>query len=212
MPTAPIFDRGMPIEVMKDFDTMLLFGRLASGCPERLIIVRLPEEKPFPVCEKGSAVLVRGYDAQMNPVLLRGRVIRSLEAECVVGELEIIPYQTQRSSVRYPLMPPANVYALDDDILSPPQLCRLLNISAGGACIVSQYAYRPEQSLCLQVELSREQDHADLYHCRVVRATPRSVGDFEYGLLFTQMDEDKRGKLMREIRAIHAEMEKKLLP
>lgn len=201
----------MPIEVLRDFDSMLLFGRLASDGPAELVIQRIPGEQDFPVCEPGSPVLVRGYDAQMDPILLRGRVARSFEAECAVDGLKVITYTTPRKSVRYPLAPPANVYVLEDAALDRPQLCQLMNISAGGACIVSEYRYEAEQSLRLQVALSKNQRYATAYHCQVVRVTPRKGGRFEYGLLFTQLDDRTQSCLTQDIRAIHYELEKKLL-
>lgn len=207
----PQFDRGMPIEVMKDFDSMLLFGRLASDSPEELVVGRISGEKDFPVCEPGSPVLVRGYDAQMNPILLRGRVARSFEMECTVGGLKVITYKTPRKSPRYPLAPPANVYVLEDAALDQPQLCLLLNISAGGACIVSEYRYEPEQPLRLQVALSKNQRYATAYHCQVVRVTPRPGRQFEYGLLFTQLDDRTQSCLTQDIQTIHDDLEKKML-
>lgn len=201
----------MPIEVLRDFDSLLLFGRLAADSPAELVIKRIPGERDFPVCEPGSPVLVRGYDAQMDPILLRGRVARSLEAECVVDGLKVITYKTPRKSVRYPLAPPANVYVLEDAALDQPQLCQLMNLSAGGACIVSEYRYEPEQPLRLQVALSKNQRYATAYHCQVVRVTPRKGSRFEYGLLFTQLDDRTQNCLTQDIRAIHYELEKKLL-
>lgn len=211
MSAVPQLNRGMPIEVMKDFDTVLLFGRLAPGGPAELVVGCIPGEAPFPVCRPGSAVLVRGYNAQLDPVLLRGRMTRSSGVECAIGELACIPYETGRENVRYPLAPPANIYVLEDEALDRPQLCRLLNISASGACIVSEYGYRPEQPLRLQVALVKGQRYATAYRCRVVRATPRRGGLFEYGLLFTQLDDRAQGCLMRDIRTIRDETEKKLL-
>lgn len=207
----PQFDRSMPIEVMKDFDSMLLFGRLTSDSPAELVVGRIPGEKDFPVCEPGSPVLVRGYDARMDPILLRGRVARSLEAECAVSGLRVMTYKTPRKNARYPLAPPANVYVLEDAALDRPQLCQLMNISAGGACVVSEYRYEPEQLLRLQVALSKSQRYATAYHCQVVRVTPRQGSRFEYGLLFTQLDDRTRSCLTQDIRTIRDELEKRLL-
>lgn len=207
---ASVLDQGMPVEVMKDFDTVLLFGRLAASGPEALTVGRIPGEKRFPVCQNGSAVLVRGYDGQMNPVLLLGRVLYSSGLECVVGELKRIPYETQRTGVRYPLTPPASVCVLEETELSPPQPCRLFNISVGGACIVTEFVYQVGQQLDLQVELTENPRRASVYHCRVVRATPRSGRHFEYGLLFVRMDEAGLSSLMQDIQTIRSETAKKL--
>lgn len=211
MPPDSALDHGMPVEVMKDFDTVLLFGRLTADSPKVLTIGRIPGEKAFPVCKGGSAVLVRGYDSRMAPVLLRGRVLCSSGTRCVVGELKRIPYQTRREIARYPLTPPASVCTMDDAAPDQPQPCQLLNISAGGACIVTEQPYQTGQQLRLRVELVKGAGRAAVYRCRVVRATPRSGGCFEYGLAFTQLDEGSRSALMGDIQAVREETEKKLL-
>lgn len=210
VPSASALDRGMPIEVMRDFDTVLFYGKLAAASAEMLDVRRVPGEKCFPICQLKSAVLVRGYDARMNPILLLAKVIDSTGIQCMVGELKRIPHVTQRKSVRFPLTPPTVVYALEDTAPDQPQQCQLLNISTGGACIVTEHPYAVKQSLRLWVELARESGHTAVYHCRVVRATPRSGGCFEYGLVFTKMDKDSRGDLARDIQAIREENGKKL--
>lgn len=210
-PPAFRFDPGMPVEVMKDFDTVLLFGRLAAAGPVELSIGRIPGEDSFPACKAGSVVLVRGYDSRMDPVLLRARVVRSSGMECVVGQLEFIPYKTPRKDARYPLTPPANVYALDGGGPEQSQLCQLLNISTGGACIVSEHSYRIGQPLCLRVELVKGDGYA-VYRCRVVRVTPRRGSYFEYGLLFSGLDRSAREGLAQNIQAVQRETEEKLLP
>ena len=208
---APALDHGMPVEVMKDFDTVLLFGRLLTSSPVVLTIGQIPGESDFPVCPPGSSVLVRGYDGQMDPILLLGQVVRSSGTQCVVGDLKQIPHRTQRKNVRHPLTPPANISALDGeepDCLHP---CLLLNLSTGGACIVAERSYRTGQALQLHMELSWKPGRTAVYPCQVMRATPRSGPQFEYGLSFTGMDEQSRGNLLRDIQAIHEEIEKKLL-
>lgn len=208
---APALDHGMPVEIMKDFDTVLLFGRLLTNSPVVLTIGQIPGESNFPVCPPGSPVLVRGYDGQMDPILLLGQVVRSSGTQCVVGGLKQIPCRTRRKNVRHPLTPPASISALDDEEPDRLHPCLLLNLSTGGACIVAERSYRTGQALQLHVELSWKPGRTAVYPCRVVRATPRSGPRFEYGLSFTGMDEQSRGNLLRDIQAIHEEIEKKLL-
>lgn len=212
MPPVSALDRKMPIEVMKDFDAVLLFGKLAAGGPGEMAIGRIPGEADFPVCQTGSGVLVRGYDDQASPILLLGRVVYSSPAQCVVGELKRIPYETPRKSIRYPLTPPSGTCILEQPDSELPQPCQLLNISASGACIVTDRSYQAGQPLRLQIRQDGGAGRVFVYHCRVVRAAPRGDGGFEYGLLFTQMDKISRGRLIRSIQAIRREMEQKLLP
>lgn len=212
LPSVSSLDRGMPVEVMKDFDTVLFFGRMEVGSTEALAIGHIRGEKSFPVCQPDSPVLVRGYDARMEPVLLLGRVAYSSGLQCVVSGLKRIPYESQRKGVRYPLTPPASVCVMEEAKPSLPQPCELLNISPGGACIVAEQIYQVEQPLRLQVELVKEPRRTAAYDCKVVRATPRSGSHFEYGLLFTNMDEDSRSRLMQDIQTIYEETRRKLFP
>ena len=210
MQYTSILDRGMPVEVMKDFDTILFFGKLIADAADKLTIGQIPEEKVFPICQIGSTVLIRGYDTKINPVLLLGRVESSSWRQCVMRDLERIPFESERKCVRYPMTPPASVCLLDGTELGRPQPCQMLNISMSGACIVSEYTYQAEQSLCLQVKLSNDQKHIGLYPCRRVRATPRSGGWYEYGLLFTEMDADSRNRLECYIQSSQEEIRKRL--
>lgn len=205
-----ILDRGMPVEVMKDFDTVLLFGKLTADTSEKLTIEQIPEEASFPICRIGSTVLVRGYDTQTNPVLLLGKVASSTRTQCVVRGWKRVPFETKRKCVRYPMTPPASVCILDGTELGQPQPCQMLNISMGGACIVSEYTYQAEQTLCLQVELSREREHTERYPCRMVRATPRGGGWYEYGLLFMEMDVGGRDSLERYIQSSQEKIRNKI--
>lgn len=210
VPPVPALNQSVPIEVMRDFGTVLFFGKLAAADAAELTITRIPGEADFPENEAESAVLVRGYDAGMNPVLLSAKVIRASAAECTVGELKLIPYKTQRKQVRYPVKPPVNIYSQDDTALCRPQPCQLHNISTGGACIVSEHPYELRQQLRLRIGLDKN-DAPSSYCCQVVRVTPRKDKLFEYGLLFVHMDESERGSLMRDIRMIQKETEKKML-
>lgn len=210
MPYTSKLDRSMPVEVMKDFDTILFFGKLTADTSEKLTVEHIPEERAFPTCRIGSTVLVRGYDAHMNPVLLLGKVASSSSVQCVMRDLKRVPFETQRKCVRYPMTPPASVCILDGAELSRPQPCQMLNISMGGACIVSEYTYQAEQSLCLQVELNKRLEHFGLYRCRMVRATPRGGSWYEYGLLFMEMDAGSRDSLERYIQSSQEVIKRKI--
>lgn len=185
----PQLDWGRPVEVMKDFDTVLMFGKLSAASPEGLTIKRISGERCFPVLRDGGALLIRCYDIQMAPIILRARVARSSGVECTVEEVEWIPYETQRKDTRYPLCPPAMVSVLGSDAQGPLQACELLNISVSGACIVAGRGYAMGQALELQIRLEKT-DKDVACPCKVTRVTPRSGGRFEYGLLFEHPNEE----------------------
>lgn len=197
--SIPQLDWGMPVEVMRDFDTVLLFGKLAAVSPDRMTIKRMSSELCFPIVKVDSALLIRCYDIRRDPVLLRVRVTSSSGTECTVGDLMLIPYKTQRKGVRYPLCPPASVSVLDGTAREQLLSCQLLNISVGGACIVTGCGYDVGQALQLQIRLA-ETDRRVLYPCKVMRVTPRRGGRFEYGLLFEHLTKEQLRDLSQILR------------
>lgn len=197
--SIPELDWEMPVEVMRDFDTVLMFGKLAAVGLDEITIRRTSSELRFPILEPESAILIRCYDIRMAPVLLCARVAGSSGLECTVGNLVLIPYKTQRKEVRYPLCPPVATAVLDGGGQERLQPCQLLNISVGGACIVAGRGYGVGQTLQLQVRLAKT-DRCVPYPCRVTRVTPRRGGSFEYGLLFEKLDEGQIGCLAEILR------------
>lgn len=205
----PAFDPEMPVDVMENYSTVLLSGKLAGTGYESLTIERIAGKMSFTILKPGTSVLVRGYDSEMEPFTLRAVVTNSTLTECSVGRLEPLAHENNRKSVRYPLSPPASIYAIEDTAFHTPQECQLMNISTGGACIVSTYAYEMGQPLRLRVELIKGGGHTS-YQSQVVRITPQEGGGFAYGLLFAQLDKRKMNELQRDIDTIQAEARRRV--
>lgn len=201
----------MPVEVWANYSDMLFSGKLAECSEERLTVAKIAGEPAFSRLNVGDAVLVRGYDAKMEPFSLWAKVESSFTTECVMGALEPVVYDDRRKSVRYPLTPPAKIHAMDDTRLNEPQRCRLVNISTGGACIISVFAYELEQTLKLRVKLVESSEHISSYQCKVVRVTQRPDGQFEYGLLFAPLQQQTLDDLMQDIKTIHAEARRRVM-
>lgn len=202
-------DRGLPVEIMNDFDTTLLYGQLTRFSSSALTVRQIPGEACFPVIVEGDFVMVRGYDEQIAPVIFLGNITRSSGLECSVGELKLIPYHSQRKRVRYPLCPPCGIDTMDDTRLDMFHPGLLLNISSGGACIVSGCAYTIGQALCLLTGDASEDERA-YFRCRVVRATPRRGNLFEYGLSFIELNREQRSSLTRTIEGVRDETRRRL--
>jgi len=191
-PEATGIDREMPVEVMRDFDSVLLFGQLSSVTPDEVTVRRTSMQVCFPILDYGSIVMVRCYDSTQNPVLLRARVSRSTGLECTLSGVEMIRYKTKRRDVRYPICPPET--AAIHEGREKPQMCQLMNISVSGACIVTNAGYEVEQKLCLVVKPFNKAESVE-YKCKVKRVTPRSGGSFEYGLRFEHLNRKQRAGL-----------------
>lgn len=205
----PAFSKEMPIDVMGNYSTIILSGRLESADQEALTIERIPGERNFPVRASGSPVLVRGYDERLEPFTIRGIITKSSMTRCVVSHLEIIHHDNMRKSVRYPLSPPTTVYVLEEPATDVSHECRLMNISTGGACISSSSIFEVGQILNLQVELIEHAGHI-AYRCKVVRAVDLPDGTYEYGLFFDQLDKFQTNALLRDIEIIQAEAKRRV--
>lgn len=200
----------LPVDILADYSDMLFSGKLEEYSREELVIGRIAGEMSFPVLDAGTRVLVRGYDTRMEPFSLRATVKKSTLTECEVHDLQLVVHSQRRKSVRYPLSPPADIYALTDTRLNDPQKCRLLNISTGGACIISVYSYDLGDTLKLRVKLIEKGGHTSSYPCQVVRVVLRPDGQYEYGLLFAQLKQEKMADLLRDIKTIQEEARRRV--
>ncbi len=209
-PPLAAFNPEMPVDILADFNTPLLSGRLASFGQESLAVERIAGEMSLPVQQTGTPVFMRGYNTRMEPAILRGVIAKSSLIECVVDHLEPVPYDNQRKSVRYPLSPPASIYVMDDTWLDKPQQCQLLNISTGGACISSTFRYELGQTLRLEVELLKSSG-GTACRCQVVRMTKHKNDLFEYGLLFARLNRRTMNELKRDIAALQQAAKNRLM-
>ena len=207
---VPAFNAGVPIEIMSDYDTVLIRGKLDRINAAEMVVERIPGAMSFAILEVGSTVLVRGYNNAMSPIILEAKVVKSSVIECVLSDWLVNFYDNQRRSIRYPVDLPAEIYLPEDTRLNAPQKCRLVNISTGGASISSEYVYEMGQALRLRVELVENSGHSS-YQCQVVRVISRKDDQFEYGLLFAQLDRKKMNELTRDIESIQQDTKKKLL-
>lgn len=199
----PAFSKEMPVDVMGNYSTIILSGRLDIAEEGTLVIERIPEERLFSVQTAGSRVMVRGYDERMEPFTIRGIVTKSSMTRCVISHLELIHHDNMRKSIRYPLSPPTTVYALEEPATDETYECRLMNISTGGACISTTHTFSVGQILNLQVELIEHSGYI-AYRCKVVRTANLPDGTFEYGLYFDQLDKIQTNALLRDIEIIQA--------
>lgn len=206
---SPAFNQEMPVDVMGNYSSIILSGRLESAEQGSLTIERIPNERLFPVQSSGSPVLVRGYDVRMEPFTLRGIITKSSMTRCVVSHLEVIRHDNMRKSIRYPLSPPTTVYVLEEPATDVSHACRLMNISTGGACISSSHIFYVGQLLNLQVELIKDAGHI-AYRCKVVRAVDLPDGSHEYGLFFDQLDKSQMNALLRDIEIVQAEAKRRI--
>lgn len=207
--TLPAFSKNVPLDLLLEDNTALLSGKLTAFSQQELTIRRIPGTIDFPILEPGTRVKVRGYNEALEPYNVRAVVALSNMIECKVRELELIPYDNQRSSFRQVLNVPAAFYAMEDTYLNMPQECRILDISTGGARVASSYRYTEGDVLRLRGELVKGSGYMS-FTCKVVRVTPGGNGGFEYGVLFAQLKQRQITDLTNDIRQIQKDTQRKL--
>lgn len=78
------------------------------------------------------------------------------------------------------------------------QDCKLLNISVGGARIVTMQRYWEGDKLMLKVRLFEERDSSVMF-CRVLRVVEKEDGTFDYGCQFLDLTEADEEKITQNI-------------
>lgn len=76
--------------------------------------------------------------------------------------------------------------------------CRLLNISVGGACIVSEQRYWEGDKFLLTVKLLEDRDSSIMY-CQVLRVIEKEGEPFQYGCQFLELNEADQDKITENI-------------
>ncbi|MCI8623719.1 MAG: PilZ domain-containing protein [Provencibacterium sp.] len=79
--------------------------------------------------------------------------------------------------------------------------CKMLNISAGGACISSKYRYHKGDKFLLKVKMIEDRPESVLY-CQVLRVIEKDDAPFEYGCQFLELTEDDQSKIVQNIFAV----------
>ena len=74
----------------------------------------------------------------------------------------------------------------------------MLNISVGGARLISEYQYHEGDKFLLRVKLIDDRPESVMY-CQVLRAVEQEEGQFEYGCQFLELTEDDQERIIQNI-------------
>ncbi len=193
-PVGELYE-GMRLDVALEDGTFLLSGRITQLQADGMTLERLPGALSFKTCNIGATVLLSGYDRKMIGVSLRGTVDRSTRTALKVKDLQVESRNEERESFRLLVNSPASLHRQEDDHFRKPEECILVDISAGGACVESEYVHVEDEVLRLRVRL---EEYAPMdFLGQVVRCTQRPGGRFRYGILFAQLTEEEITNLNR---------------
>ncbi len=190
---------GERLEVLVD-GLPLFSGMVASVNGSSLALKREQNQIALGICETGTEVHIRGCASGGVPFYLKGIVVESTKTAFKVKELAVIAYNELahselRSDFRLVVNEPASLYAQEDTHLQHPEECSLVNISAGGACIQSEFLHGEDEVLWLKIRLK---NYAPMtFLGQVVRTSEPRPGVFQYGFLFAQLDEQASKNLTK---------------
>lgn len=195
----PELHNGMTLSVETPEGVELLKGRLTGYAPEdtALTLERLPGGLSFKIQDVGASVLVRGFDEKMVQFILKGTVQESSRLVCRLKDVKMRPIPEQRHDFRLMMGTPAALFYPSDAARSNPEECTLVDISAGGARIESEYLHAEDEVLRLRVKLA---DYAPMeFMGEIIRVVECGPGRFRYGFLFAQLKEDELTELTRTL-------------
>lgn len=184
--TGELFD-GMRLDVASKEGDFLLTGRIVGRAADTLTLGRLPGELSFKILTLNSSIKLNGYDKKLIPISLSATVEESTRTALKVKNLKVESHEEGRDNFRLPYSTPITIYRRDDEQLSNPEHCQLVNISTGGCCIQSEYVHMEDEVIRIHIKL--EEYAAMEFLGQVVRCSNQVRGLFNYGVLFAQLTE-----------------------
>lgn len=195
----PDLHNGMVLNVETAEGEELFSGQVAGYADRDTVITleRLPGGLSFKILELSATVQLRGSDEMMHPFFLKGTVQESTRVVCRIKDVKLKPIPEARENFRLVMRSPAELYYMSDDNRSNPEECTLVDISAGGACLESEYLHAEDEVLRLKIKL---EDYVPMeYVGEIIRVVEFEPGKFRYGFLFAQLSETELTELTRTL-------------
>ena len=142
-------------------------------------------------------VKLRGFnDCERKAVFMEGIVTPGQRHVWQVRNLTVVRVENERSFTRLNTDIDAVAVSPGDD----ERVCRLLNISVGGASIGTEYRYHKGDTVLLKVKLSG--DKPSVMYCEVLRVIEKETAKFEYGCRFLELTEADQEQITRSMALI----------
>lgn len=199
---VPELSTGTKVEVLTMENHLLFVARLkilGGGVLE----LRRDTGDPLPQALYNSKVRLRGFQTNSQPFCMNGTVGKSSRDFWQVENLEVLQNRENRSFFRQNTDMDARVMPSGHYRGMSPELteCKVLDISAGGARVLSRNVYLVGDRFQLEAELLPEERPFSMV-CQVLRVTPRKGFKYEYGCRFEGLSEQEQQRLLRAVFAI----------
>lgn len=143
-------------------------------------------------------VRLRGYNNhERKAVLMEGTITPGHHHIWQIEKLRVTKVENERTFQRLNTDMDAVIAAAEGE----ERHCRLLNISAGGANISSEYPYHKGDTFLLKVRLLEKESETVLY-CEVLRVAEKGSSGFEYGCRFLELAKADEERMVRSISAL----------
>lgn len=189
----PDLHREMPVEILGENNQIIINGIITEWKGREITLGRRPGGLSMKLCEIGSNVVVQGSNSKMEQLYFRATVAESSRTHIKLKDLVQETHENQRDAFRLVVNAPVSVYSYDDERMTRPEKCTLIDISVGGCCISSEYLHGEGEVLRIKVKL---EDYVDLNLVgEVIRVMERGRDDFRCGILFAQLTNEEHRAL-----------------
>lgn len=191
---------GMRVEVTTFEGTLLFVAKLTNLWKDQARLEQyseseLSEEKEE---EEPLHVRIRGYsDHERKAVYMEGVITLEEKHTWKVEELTVARIGNDRAFFRLETNLDAVVTTFGG-FSAREHDCKMLNISVGGARILSEEIYQEGDKFLLQVKLLEDRPMSVMF-CEVLRIFEREDSKYEYGCRFLELNEEDQDKITQNI-------------
>ena len=195
----PELSSGNRVEVLTMENHLLFVGRmkvLGGGVLE----LRRDTGDPLPQALYNSKVKLRGFQRNSQPFCMNGTVGKSSRDFWQIENLEVLQNRENRGFFRQNtdldarVMPSGHYRGMGREMAE----CKVLDVSAGGARVLSRNVYMEGDRFQLEAELLPVERPFSVV-CRVLRITPKKGFKYEYGCKFEGLSEQEQQRLLRAV-------------
>ena len=213
---------GMRVEVLTEDKDLLFIARLVISGGGGGELQRTSETNVLPewgdsgaaaAAEDGTAeeaaaeakppeptyhVFLRGYDErQKQAIHMEADMTHYLGRIWRAQNLKVVGKDNDRAFFRQDVGSDGDVTPVDRTGRAPAP-CKVVNISAGGACIRTDRIFRPGETLLLKSRLLPDSELSPLL-CTVCRVTERKNNMYDYGCRFSELDAATEDQISKAI-------------
>lgn len=196
---APELSSGMRVEVQTMENHLLFVGRL-KVLDGGVLEIRRDTGDPLPQALYNSKVKLRGFQSNSQPFCITGTVGKSSRDFWQIENLQVLQNRENRGFFRQAtdldarVMPSGHYRGAGREVTE----CKVLDVSAGGARVLSRNVYLEGDRFQLEAELLPDERPFTVV-CRVLRVTPRKGFKYEYGCKFEGLSEQEQQRLLRAV-------------